>query len=141
MSVSTSTVYCAKILLFKYIFFTLIWRRQKRALLILSNYKQYLHIILCSKYSCSFYWLIKIMLRYYWQLLIIRSARFWCCRDESEKLVPNNLFPIARVKKIRTARAKIRRFLCAKKCGGQPGRVSVRVRTGPFLKPVLLLCI
>ena len=29
-------------------------RRQKRALLILSNYQQYLHIILGSKYSCYF---------------------------------------------------------------------------------------
>ena len=66
MSLSTSTVYCAKMFFFIYFFFTLIWHHQKRALLILSNYKQYLHIILGSKYSCSFYWLDKIMLRYCW---------------------------------------------------------------------------
>ena len=37
-------VYCAKILFLNIYIFTLIWQRQERALLILSNYKQYLHI-------------------------------------------------------------------------------------------------
>ena len=64
MSVSTRTVYCVEKLLFKCIYFILIWQRQKRSLLILSNYKQYLHIILGRKYSYSFKLLNKIMLRY-----------------------------------------------------------------------------
>ena len=70
------------------------------------------------------------MLRYCWQLLKIRSARFLRRCDESEKLVPKNWYAIARVKKNVRRRAQ-KTF--AQKSGGQPGRVSVRVRTGPAL--------
>ena len=52
--------------------------------------------------------------------------------NECEKLVPKNWYAIACVKKMFGARKKT----FAQKSGGQPGRVSVRVRTGPALHQV-----
>ena len=43
-------------------------------------------------------------------------------------MVPNNWYAIARVRKIRLAAHAKKKF--AEKSGGQPGSVSVRVRTG-----------